>query len=177
MADKERPEPEQGPHVAAFLPPFPGLTDLFRQHSARTRPAGCSGRAVGGINGRRGGVSHVVRLLPRKPPRCKRRRSFPPGLWRVSHFRAQTVGIVAAQRPDATTMKPDTHPDYHFITVTLTDGSSYKTRSTYGKEGDVLNLDIDPSTHPAWTGGNQQLMDRGGRVSRFNNKFGGFIKK
>ena len=74
-------------------------------------------------------------------------------------------------------MKPDTHPDYHFITVTLTDGSTYKTRSTYGKEGDVLNLDIDPSTHPAWTGGNQHLMDRGGRVSRFNNKFGGFIKK
>jgi large subunit ribosomal protein L31 len=95
----------------------------------------------------------------------------------ISQFRAPTVGIVTAQRPDATTMKPDTHPDYHFITVTLTDGTSYKTRSTYGKEGDVLNLDIDPSTHPAWTGGNQQLMDRGGRVSRFNNKFGGFIKK
>ena len=74
-------------------------------------------------------------------------------------------------------MKADTHPDYHFITVTLVDGSTYQTRSTYGKEGDTLNLDIDPSTHPAWTGGNQQLMDRGGRVSRFNNKFGGFIKK
>ena len=46
-----------------------------------------------------------------------------------------------------------------------------------GKEGDVLNLDIDPTTHPAWTGGNAHLLDRGGRVSRFNNKFGGFIKK
>ena len=74
-------------------------------------------------------------------------------------------------------MKADTHPDYHFITVTLPSGTSFKTRSTYGKEGDTLNLDIDPSTHPAWTGGNQQLLDRGGRVSRFNNKFGGFIKK
>ncbi len=50
------------------------------------------------------------------------------------------------------------HPDYHFIKVVLTDGSSFMTRSTYGKEGDTLNLDIDPSTHPAWTGGEQKLM-------------------
>ena len=74
-------------------------------------------------------------------------------------------------------MKQDIHPDYHFITVTLTDGSSYKTRSTYGKEGATLALDIDPRTHPAWTGGNAQLMDRGGRVSRFNAKFACFTGK
>jgi large subunit ribosomal protein L31 len=46
------------------------------------------------------------------------------------------------------------------------------TRSTYGKEGDKLNLDIDPKTHPAWTGGSQQLLDRGGRLSRFTSRFG-----
>ncbi|RLQ88698.1 50S ribosomal protein L31 [Notoacmeibacter ruber] len=69
-------------------------------------------------------------------------------------------------------MKADTHPDYHMINVTLTDGTSYQTRSTWGKEGDTLNLDIDPRTHPAWTGGQQNLVDRGGRVSRFKNKFG-----
>jgi large subunit ribosomal protein L31 len=74
-------------------------------------------------------------------------------------------------------MKAEIHPDYHFITVTLTDGSSYQTRSTYGKEGAVLNLDIDPRTHPAWTGGTGAMLDRGGRVSRFNSKFGGFLKK
>ena len=74
-------------------------------------------------------------------------------------------------------MKQDIHPDYHFITVTLTDGSSYKTRSTYGKEGATLALYIDPRTHPAWTGGNAQLMDRGGCVSRFNAKFAGFTGK
>ena len=50
--------------------------------------------------------------------------------------------------------------------------TEYKTRSTYGKEGDTLNLDIDPKTHPAWTGGGQQMLDRGGRVSRFNSRFG-----
>jgi large subunit ribosomal protein L31 len=49
---------------------------------------------------------------------------------------------------------------------------------TYSLSGaDAALLDIDPKTHPAWTGGNQQLLDRGGRVSRFNAKFGGFTRK
>ncbi|HQS09442.1 50S ribosomal protein L31 [Xanthobacter sp. VNH20] len=73
-------------------------------------------------------------------------------------------------------MKSDVHPDYHFIKVVMTDGTEYTTRSTFGKEGDSLQLDIDPRTHPAWTGGTQQLLDRGGRVSRFKNKFGGLLK-
>ena len=68
-------------------------------------------------------------------------------------------------------MKEKIHPDYHMIKVVMTDGTEYMTRSTYGKEGDTLNLDIDPSTHPAWTGGQQQLLDRGGRLSKFKNKF------
>ena len=69
----------------------------------------------------------------------------------------------------------DFHPDYHLIKVVQTDGSEFTTYSTYGKEGDTLNLDIDPMTHPAWTGGNQQLMDRGGRLSRFKKKFEGMF--
>ena len=72
-------------------------------------------------------------------------------------------------------MKKDTHPEYHVITVKMTDGSEFQTKSTWGKEGDVLTLDIDPTSHPAWTGGNQQLLDRGGRVSRFKDKFKGFV--
>ncbi len=74
-------------------------------------------------------------------------------------------------------MKQATHPDYHMITVVMTDGTTYQTRSTYGKEGATLHLDIDPKTHPAWTGGHQHLLDRGGRVSRFNAKYGGFVRK
>ena len=70
-------------------------------------------------------------------------------------------------------MKQGIHPDYHEITVVMTDGTTFQTRSTWGKEGDVLNLDIDPTSHPAWTGGSQQLLDRGGRVSKFNKRFGG----
>jgi large subunit ribosomal protein L31 len=69
-------------------------------------------------------------------------------------------------------MKADIHPHYHLIKVVLTDGSEYMTRSTYGSAGDVLNLDIDPKTHPAWTGGSQQLLDRGGRLSKFTSRFG-----
>lgn len=69
-------------------------------------------------------------------------------------------------------MKKDIHPDYHTITVVMTDGSSYETRSTYGAEGDTLRLDVDPKTHPAWTGGTQQLLDKG-QVARFRKRFEG----
>ena len=73
-------------------------------------------------------------------------------------------------------MKSDIHPDYHTIKIVMTDGSEFTTRSTWGKEGDVMHLDIDPKSHPAWTGGQQHLLDRGGRVSRFQKKFSGFLK-
>jgi large subunit ribosomal protein L31 len=70
-------------------------------------------------------------------------------------------------------MKEGIHPDYHRVKVVMTNGSEYWTRSTYGKDGDTLNLDIDPTSHPAWTGGSGQLLDRGGRISRFKDKFKG----
>jgi large subunit ribosomal protein L31 len=60
------------------------------------------------------------------------------------------------QMQDDFVMKDKIHPDYHTIKVVMTDGTEYMTRSTWGKEGDTMNLDIDPSTHPAWTGGNQR---------------------
>ena len=76
-------------------------------------------------------------------------------------------------------MKADIHPSYHMIKVVMTNGSEFVTRSTLGEEGQTLNLDIDPNTHPAWTGGSQQLTDRGGRLSRFKSRFAGLgeIKK
>ncbi|MEQ8401902.1 MAG: 50S ribosomal protein L31 [Roseitalea porphyridii] len=70
-------------------------------------------------------------------------------------------------------MKADIHPDYHMIKVVMTDGTEYMTRSTWGSEGDTLRLDIDPNSHPAWTGGQQGLLDRGGRVSRFQKRYEG----
>ena len=68
-------------------------------------------------------------------------------------------------------MKEKIHPDYHTITVVMTDGTSFETRSTWGKEGATMRLDIDPKTHPAWTGVRQSI-DRGGRVQRFKDRFG-----
>lgn len=74
-------------------------------------------------------------------------------------------------------MKKDTHPDYHKITVAMTDGTNYQSRSTWGKEGDTLTLEIDSTSHPAWTGGSQRMMDAGGRVAQFNKRFGNFKLK
>lgn len=74
-------------------------------------------------------------------------------------------------------MKSGIHPDYHTIKVKMTDGTEYETRSTWGKAGDTMQLDIDPRSHPAWTGGSQQLIDRGGRLSRFQKKFSGLMKE
>ena len=70
-------------------------------------------------------------------------------------------------------MKKDIHPDYHFIDVKTTDGTIIQMRSTWGKEGDTMSLDIDPSAHPAWTGGGARLLDTGGRVSKFKKKYQG----
>jgi large subunit ribosomal protein L31 len=69
-------------------------------------------------------------------------------------------------------MKPSIHPDYHEITVIMTDGTEFKTRSTYGRPGETLRLDIDPKSHPAWTG-HHRLVDSGGQVAKFNKKFAG----
>jgi large subunit ribosomal protein L31 len=71
-------------------------------------------------------------------------------------------------------MKPKIHPDYHEINVVMTDGTKFTTRSTYGKPGDTMHLDIDPKSHPAWTGGQQRLVDTGGQLARFNKRFQGF---
>jgi large subunit ribosomal protein L31 len=73
-------------------------------------------------------------------------------------------------------MKDKLHPDYHEITVIMTDGSEFITRSTYGKAGDKLHLDIDPKTHPAWTG-HHRLMNRGGQLEKFNKRFAGLSGK
>ena len=74
-------------------------------------------------------------------------------------------------------MKQDIHPDYHDITVIMTDGTEFKTRTTWGKPGDTMRLDIDPKSHPAWTGVHR-LMDTGGQLAKFNKRFANFgIKK
>lgn len=67
-------------------------------------------------------------------------------------------------------MKANIHPEYHTINVIMTDGTEFKTRTTWGKAGDTMRLDIDPKTHPAWTG-IQKLVGRGGQLDKFNSRF------
>ena len=73
-------------------------------------------------------------------------------------------------------MKKKIHPDYHEINVIMTDGSTFKTKSTWGKKSDTLKLDIDPKSHYAWTGGSQKILDKG-RVSKYNKKFSNLRSK
>ena len=70
-------------------------------------------------------------------------------------------------------MKEGIHPAYHTIEVKMTDDTTFRTKTTWGKEGDTMALDIDPLSHPAWTGQQAKLMDTGGRVSKFKNKYAG----
>jgi large subunit ribosomal protein L31 len=97
--------------------------------------------------------------------------------YRAATFRQSTATRTPGHRRGRLkAMKEKTHPDYHTIKVVMTDGTEFETRTTWGKAGDTLHLDIDPKSHPAWTGGQQHLVDRGGRVSRFQKKFSGFLK-
>jgi len=89
--------------------------------------------------------------------------------------RALPSGDGSAIQPafqETAAMKKDIHPEYHDITVVLTDGTEYQMRSTYGKDGTTLRLDIDPKSHPAWTG-EHRLVDTGGQVAKFNRRFQG----
>lgn len=72
-------------------------------------------------------------------------------------------------------MKADIHPSYHEITVVKTDGSEYKTHSTYGKPGAILRLDVDELTHPAWQGGIGSTVVEKGQLSKFENRYGNFL--
>lgn len=68
-------------------------------------------------------------------------------------------------------MKEGIHPAYHTINVVMTDGTKFQTRSTWGKEGDTIQLDIDPKSHPAWTGAGHKLLDTAGQLSKFNKRY------
>ena len=68
-------------------------------------------------------------------------------------------------------VKSSLHPNYREITVEMTNGTKFKTRSTVSN--DLLKLDIDPTTHPAWTKDANYVNTKATEVSKFNNKFKG----
>ena len=65
-------------------------------------------------------------------------------------------------------MKSDIHPAYEAITVTCSCGSSFETRSTVGKD---LTIEVCSQCHPFYTG-KQKLLDTGGRVDKFRQRYG-----
>jgi large subunit ribosomal protein L31 len=65
-------------------------------------------------------------------------------------------------------MKTDTHPTYNDTTVRCSCGNTFTTRSTRG--GD-LHVELCNECHPFFTG-KQKLVDTGGRVERFNKRYG-----
>ena len=66
-------------------------------------------------------------------------------------------------------MKQDIHPDYHEVTAVCACGATFKTGTT--KKGDVLKLDVCSACHPFYTG-KQRNVESGGRIDRFNKRFG-----
>ncbi|SFR85785.1 LSU ribosomal protein L31P [Marinobacter daqiaonensis] len=68
-------------------------------------------------------------------------------------------------------MKEGIHPKYEEITATCSCGNVIKTRSTVGQN---LQLDVCSQCHPFYTG-KQKVMDTGGRIDRFQKRFGGRI--
>ncbi|MEP3561142.1 MAG: 50S ribosomal protein L31, partial [Marinobacter sp.] len=66
-------------------------------------------------------------------------------------------------------MKEGIHPKYEDITATCSCGNVIKTRSTVGHD---LQLDVCSQCHPFYTG-KQKVMDTGGRIDKFNKRFGG----
>lgn len=66
-------------------------------------------------------------------------------------------------------MKADIHPKYENITATCSCGNVIETKSTLGKD---LHIDVCSACHPFYTG-KQKEATTGGRVDRFNKRFGG----
>ena len=66
-------------------------------------------------------------------------------------------------------MKADIHPTYAQTTVTCSCGNTFQTRST--APNGVINAEVCSACHPFYTG-KQRNLDTGGRVARFEKRFG-----
>lgn len=66
-------------------------------------------------------------------------------------------------------MKQGIHPDYIETEVQCTCGNKFTTRSTSPKG--KLSADVCAACHPFYTG-KQKILDTGGRVARFEKRFG-----
>ncbi|HVM15394.1 MAG TPA: 50S ribosomal protein L31 [Egibacteraceae bacterium] len=63
-------------------------------------------------------------------------------------------------------MKSDIHPDYLIATVRCSCGNEFTTRATQ----DSIRVELCNECHPFYTG-KQKLVDTGGRVERYKQRF------
>ena len=64
-------------------------------------------------------------------------------------------------------MKADIHPDYETATVRCSCGTTFTTRSTKSD----LHVELCSECHPFYTG-KQKLVDTGGRIEKFEKRYG-----
>ncbi len=74
---------------------------------------------------------------------------------------------------EADAMQEGIHPKYEEITATCSCGNVIKVKSTLCKD---IHLDVCAKCHPFYTG-TQKVMDTGGRIERFNKRFGALSSK
>jgi large subunit ribosomal protein L31 len=77
----------------------------------------------------------------------------------------------ATGRYDRRAMKTDIHPQYDLATVKCSCGNTFTTRSTKPE----LSVELCNECHPFYTG-KQKLVDTGGRVERFERRYGGRVR-
>ncbi|KAB2823740.1 MULTISPECIES: 50S ribosomal protein L31 [Aliivibrio] len=71
-------------------------------------------------------------------------------------------------------MKVGIHPEYKAVQATCSCGNEFEFKSALGK--DTIHLDVCGECHPFYTG-KQRIVDTGGRVDRFNKRFGAIGSK
>jgi large subunit ribosomal protein L31 len=92
-------------------------------------------------------------------------------LWTGSrhHWHDCTSAADPATHLEEITLKKDLHPTYVETQVTCSCGNTFTTRST-AKSG-VIHADVCSQCHPFYTG-KQKILDTGGRVARFEARYG-----
>jgi ribosomal protein L31 len=143
------PPPDPGDHAlvarASSVAGVPHLHD--RRRSARGKGGGGSGVGQGSAPLWHTGLLRAP--VPRTAPASTRTRRL--------------------LRPRGTAMKADIHPTYVDTTVSCTCGNTFTTRSTNASGS--ISADVCSACHPFYTG-KQKILDTGGRVARFEQRFG-----
>ncbi len=88
---------------------------------------------------------------------------------RVRFRFTMSIGDVDPATIERDTMKAGIHPTYVATTVVCGCGNTFETHST--KESGRINVEVCSQCHPFYTG-KQKILDTGGRVARFEARYG-----